>query len=413
MRTKLFRAALFASLFFRGCLLQPAHAQNPDLVLNPGSSYVDIGRGIDWGTQFNRTYVIVPNSPNASVCIYVVNNNPTNAHTFSVSTFQAADSQVANFSSNTGRFNSVPIVGMGASVPAGSMVSGFTQSTAAAKVAIKFTGAASQAGSPDSADVFLVQTTSGSCGSASSALIVQGTTAAGAAVIGNPLLIGGKDGSGLARFAQIGQYGNPGTALDGLAIGTGGVSPLATFSSVTTPGGTAGGALAVGLFAGANSASTLQLVESGSGSCTTNINCVGLYTATSGFARTFSQTLTATSALPLWTGSNSVGVLNQCGIYLTSAAGTGTVPTMDVYLQDSYDGTTFSDRIHLAQVTTSASKQIAGIAASAGITPQALQFEALAVSTKVDGPIGNYGQVDIKIGGTTPSFTFTVAVVCR
>src|SRR5258708_23913831 len=58
------------------------------------------------------------------------------------------------------------MVNMAARERAGSMFQGFTQSTAAAKDAIKFSESTTQAGSPDTADVFIVQTTSGTCGSA-------------------------------------------------------------------------------------------------------------------------------------------------------------------------------------------------------------------------------------------------------
>src|SRR5579885_3635799 len=225
-----------AILVFLLLLPVSIRAQNPDLVLNPGSSYVDVGRAIPW-SSFNRTYVIVPNSPNASLCVYVVNNNPTSAHTFTTTTFQSADSQVPDYSHNTGRYNSVPLINMPSSVPASSMVSGFTQSTAAAKVAIQFSGTSGAAGNPDTADVFLVQTTSGTCGSASPYNQVQGTTTPGAAVTGNPLLIGGKDGSGNARFASVLDHSALGFAVDGLAIGGTDVGVGATFTTSRVPAG--------------------------------------------------------------------------------------------------------------------------------------------------------------------------------
>ena len=71
MRKKLFLAAVFLA-----GLARLAPAQSPDLILNPGSSYVDVGRGIPWGASFNRAYVIVPNSPNASVCVFVGQSLP-------------------------------------------------------------------------------------------------------------------------------------------------------------------------------------------------------------------------------------------------------------------------------------------------------------------------------------------------
>src|SRR5258708_225067 len=146
------RKLLFTAVFLAG-LTRLAPAQTPDQIVSPGSSYVDVGRGIPWGPAFNRTVLLVPNSPNASVCVYVVNNNPTNAHTFTTATFQTADSQAQDFSNNQSRYSSVPLINMPASVGSSSMVSGFTQSTAAAKGAIKFSASSTQAGVPDTADV--------------------------------------------------------------------------------------------------------------------------------------------------------------------------------------------------------------------------------------------------------------------
>lgn len=419
MRRKLFRAALFACLFFRGCT-QLAYAQNPDLVLNPGSSYVDIGRGIDWGTQFNRTYVFVPNSPNASVCIYVVNNNATSAHTFTAQTFQSADSSVGNYSSNTGRFSAVPLVSMPASVPAAQMVSGFTQSTAAAKVAIKFSGATTQAGSPDTADIFLVQTTSGTCGSASTATFVQGTTAVGAAVTGNPFLIGGKDLSGNAQFYMIAKSGDaPGSNYDSMPIGALGGSSAGIGSSTavqTLPKGSPAGPLAVapsGVRASSGASMTNFFVGDGS-SASAAANAPGQFTTNSGFFKS------ATGLTINSTGQNiavftppGTGVYTACYVTIDLTNTAGTTPTIDSYFQTANDGANWTDRIHFAQLTTGTQHQYAGISnVAGGIVPANTQDRALGVSLKVDGPIGFFGRFVFVVTGTTPSYTVGYGVAC-
>ena len=93
------------------------------------------------------------------------------------------------------------------------------------------------------------------------------------------------------------------------------------------------------------------------------------------------------------TTSNGTGVdLANCrggaSIVLDSAAGTGTTPTLDVKLQSSPDNSTWTDAgVAFTQVTTVASQQI-----------QAIQVDKLQ----------RYVRPVATIGGTTPSFTFSL-----
>lgn len=77
--------------------------------------------------------------------------------------------------------------------------------------------------------------------------------------------------------------------------------------------------------------------------------------------------------------------------YLSSAAGTGTSPTLDIKLQTSYDGSTWFDHgSAFTQVTTSTSNQV-------------LKFTNY----------GKYIRFVYTIGGTTPSFTFTLQATLK
>jgi hypothetical protein len=415
------------------CLAPAASAQNPDLMLNPGSAYVEIGRSIDWGTQFNRTYVIVPNSPNASLCIYVYNNNPTSTHTFTTAVFQAADSQVQNFSSNIGRYTSVLLNGNLSSVPASTIAAGFVQSTAAAKVAIKFTGAATQAGSPDTADVFLVQTTTGTCGSTNVALSVQGAVADGTLFSANPLVIGGKTSSGstqsnvaktlTALGESVNDLNSATYGVVGLAMGAGNINPLNSFTGITLPNV---GPLAIALFGpqADNPAGSDRFVGTtasggapgvnGSGSAGKSLS--GLLINNSGISFLNAKASVASTSTVSVTGPGwNWGTFDSCYVTVISDGGTGTLPTLDVYFQNSTDGLNFSDRIHFATITTSASKQMGGISAGpGGITPVPITSGALAASTKLDGPIGAWLQFQYVVSGTGPNFTNVQAgVVCH
>ncbi len=404
-----------AILVFLLLLPVSIRAQNPDLVLNPGSSYVDVGRSIPW-SNFNRTYVIVPNSPNASLCVYVVNNNPSSSHSFSTSTFQSADSQVADYSNNTGRYNAVPLVNMPGTVPASGMVSGFTQSTAAAKVAIRFTGASGQAGSPDTADVFLVQTTSGTCGAASVSNQVQGTSAPGAAITGNPLLLGGTDPSGLARFLKL-CPDSTATACSAantysLAIGAGGNQ----ISGIPLTYPNASGALATAMLAGnSTGGAQLQLPMVSTGTANNSAqNPQSLFTSNGGyFVRNSNVAISGNIIQGFFFPGGGQGSFLACSVALQATNTGGTTPTLNVYFQTSWDGLAWTDRISFTQITTSASNQWAAVSGSGFATaPTVFTDGTLAAGSKVDGMLGAYARLKFVLGGTSPAYTVTDAVNC-
>lgn len=142
----------------------PAFSQD-QFVSTGGSTYVDIVRGAAWGTiSFNRVFWFTPLTPDQRFCLFVANNNPTNSHTFSLSVYQTGDRQVSNYSGNTGRWIQDTVQGTPSPVAAASMTSAYVHANAGAFIALAFSGGATQAGSPDTADVFLVQTTGESCG---------------------------------------------------------------------------------------------------------------------------------------------------------------------------------------------------------------------------------------------------------
>ena len=416
MRKKLF----FAAVFLAG-LARLAPAQTPDLVLNPGSSYVDVGRGIPWGASFNRTYVLVPKSPNTSICLYVVNNNPTNSHGFTVTASQTGDSQVADFSNNQARFNPALSINLPTSAPFSSMVSGFIQSTAAAKIAIRFSGSGFAGGTPDTADVFLVQTTAGTCGSSSTALLVQGPTAPGGTLLLNPFPIAGVDLSNIVRTITAEVAGSDGSrnlqvAKNSSSVGTdlGGTSVMAN------------GALAANVYAPDAGQIANHTINSSLNTtpATGPLGAPGraLLTHNSGYTGSDSRLIgsagTTNISLNIPNGQSTapkfVGTNLACEFSLISTGGTGTTPTLDVFIQDSDDNVNFDDRIHFNQVTTAASTQRAGIFALAHLAPAAYTAGTLAAGSSIDGPIKANLRVSYVAGGTTPNFSsVAVTVTCN
>lgn len=110
------------------------------------------------------------------------------------------------------------------------------------------------------------------------------------------------------------------------------------------------------------------------------------------------QNLLATAART--TTANGTGVdlkdfIGQAALILDSAAGTGTTPTLDLKLQDSDDNSTFADvspAVAFVQVVAGASQQRVGVDCDA---------------------LRRYVRIVSTIGGTTPSFTYSVNMVGR
>jgi len=112
-------------------------------------------------------------------------------------------------------------------------------------------------------------------------------------------------------------------------------------------------------------------------------------------ARVTDAVLFAPAARTTTANGTGVDVTDYEGVatvLLTSAAGTGTTPTLDVKLADSADNSTWADipGATFAQVTTAASEQL-------------LAFDVQAARKFV--------RAQCTIAGTTPSFTFAVAFV--
>lgn len=145
---------------------QIVNARNVNVqITNPNATGGGAG-AVPWNS-INVTYVLAPLGPDNGFCISIVNNNPTSAHSFSVNAFQTGDSQVNDFTHNTGRYAPLAIINNAASVPAGSTSTFYIKSNGASKLALQFSGATTQAGNPDTVDIYAVQTTAGGCGNIS------------------------------------------------------------------------------------------------------------------------------------------------------------------------------------------------------------------------------------------------------
>lgn len=133
------------------------------------SPYIVVGRGLTWGSSgtggANNYFIFQPLSPDQRYCVFIVNNNPTSSHTYTLAAYQTGDPSQGSFQNNSsGRWIQDTVQGNAQTVSAASTTSAYVHANAGARMAISLTGSTTQTGSPDTADIFIVQTTAESCG---------------------------------------------------------------------------------------------------------------------------------------------------------------------------------------------------------------------------------------------------------
>ena len=95
-------------------------------------------------------------------------------------------------------------------------------------------------------------------------------------------------------------------------------------------------------------------------------------------------------------------------IMLDVTAASGTTPTLDLFIQEILpDGVSVNDWARFAQVTAAGQRVIRAIPTGSGVEG-VKQDAAMAAGNPKAGPIPTTLQVKWVIGGTTPSFTFSV-----
>lgn len=158
-----------------------------DVHVYPGkNSYVTLAKSAVWGSSglggANNYFLFQPLNSDNSECVFIFNNNPTNAHPFVLTFWQTPDPSVTAFLNNAnGRWTLVQSQAISSSsgnqftVNASSSIGVYVKNNGAALFAVSITGSGSLGGSPDTADVIAVQTTQSGCaGSSPSNLQLQG-----------------------------------------------------------------------------------------------------------------------------------------------------------------------------------------------------------------------------------------------
>lgn len=126
------------------------------------------------------------------------------------------------------------------------------------------------------------------------------------------------------------------------------------------------------------------------------------------------QTLVASASRTASGNSGALtlnGDFDRCVLELAVTAVTGTSPTLDLYIQETLDGTNYIDVCHFTQVTAALTNPHRVVLNSIDVS-DALK-EGIGDATVSAGQLGlalvtNKVRVKWVIGGTSPDFTFAV-----
>lgn len=196
------------------------------------SPYIVLGRGLAWGGAgqgtISQNFIFHPVNPDEGFCLFINNNNPVSGHNVTVAVFQTGDPALQVFNVSPQKWFTVPtaLVLMPVNIPASSVIGINYKTNASAGITIQFTSNIGAGGSPDTADIFAVQTTLSTCGGIA-ATPVQGPFPLGTGIGPAqefPVLIGGTQDPATASSVKgfaVGGFGS-GFPLDG---------PIPTFNS--------------------------------------------------------------------------------------------------------------------------------------------------------------------------------------
>jgi hypothetical protein len=146
-----------------------ASGQAVDIRLGSIGPYNDLVRGATWGStgvgNSDNSYIFPPTNPQEQTCVYMSNNNPTSSHTFTITFRYSGDPKVTGYLSNNGtqegRWKNVQVISD--TILAGSTNNYSFSSPGAAWAQVQISGSSTQTGSPDTVDIYIVQTAT-NCG---------------------------------------------------------------------------------------------------------------------------------------------------------------------------------------------------------------------------------------------------------
>lgn len=141
--------------------LTPQGVRGADVPIFPTGPNFKIQPTLAWGTSvqpgFNNNYFFTPLNTNESVCVFVYNNNPTNAHPFTATIQVTGDP--ASIGPSTGTWqNAASSSGLNAPVSPGLPAGIGASVTGASQVSVNFSASTALGGAPDTASVIVIQT---------------------------------------------------------------------------------------------------------------------------------------------------------------------------------------------------------------------------------------------------------------
>ncbi len=186
----------------------PISVANQDVHISGSSYYVTLATNVPWN-QLSANYLFTPETPNVSLCLFIQNENTSSSHAITITAFQNGNPSLTGYAAQPALWAKSLIVSNFTSIPAATVASLYINATGAANVAVVISGTVTQAGTPDTASVFIVQSAVQQCGSANAAQLVQGAVLeGGSAALVNPIVICGKASGDNCSVPSIGGNGN-------------------------------------------------------------------------------------------------------------------------------------------------------------------------------------------------------------
>jgi hypothetical protein len=196
-----------------------APAATPDVHVSGASYYVTLAQNVAWN-QLSANYIFTPQSPNVGVCLFIENKNPTSTHSLTVAAFQNGNPSLTGYAASPALWASDLIQYPPASIPAGTVAAAYINTTGAANVAIVVSGTSTSSGTPDTANIFVVQSTSQNCGPVGPTLVEGAVPETSSITKINPVLIAGKTPGNLIATPSIGGGANGWDLSTGATITT-------------------------------------------------------------------------------------------------------------------------------------------------------------------------------------------------
>lgn len=145
--------------------------QAVDIRLGQIGPYADFARSAPWGATGNgntdNSYIFAPITPQETTCVFIANNNKTSPHTFTLAfrtTGDPLNKTYLSVGATQGHWKNVSLITD--TVIAGGVNNYSFSSPSSAWAQVEVSGTSAQSGSPDTADIYVVQS-SGNCGAAS------------------------------------------------------------------------------------------------------------------------------------------------------------------------------------------------------------------------------------------------------